>query len=357
MLVAQNDKELDVLFGRNKLSEMTQGEVDECIQEYLKALELVSKNVKPENANWSTSVYDNAAKILPQIISRLCYKCSLGVLDQILDYMLILCSSNVRDNFKGINKILEGVCNAYTEKEQGERIEKILKFPMKTNERRTYYDPVNYLKRPKEKYKINDDLYNTLIIQIRQLMENGQEQEKADALQRLIILAQLICLKQNDEEYLYRQLEKKQTCEHQYILYHINKERYKLNDDVILKGTLQLIEQDSNKQCFSGHTGSYRELIDILPDFQLDALVVNNISTEYEKNVLFINLPRLMEKTAIRVEDFEKEARNKINCRVEICVIAREYYKSGERNNNLLEWRKLTENMDEFVEIRNIEFE
>lgn len=104
MLVAQNDKELDVLFGRNKLSEMTQGEVDECIQEYLKALELVSKNVKPENANWSTSVYDNAAKILPQIISRLCYKCSLGVLDQILDYMLILCSSNVRDNFKGINK-------------------------------------------------------------------------------------------------------------------------------------------------------------------------------------------------------------------------------------------------------------
>lgn len=46
----------------------------------------------------------------------------------------------MRDNFKGINKILEGVCNAYTEKEQGERIEKILRFPMKTNERRTYYD-------------------------------------------------------------------------------------------------------------------------------------------------------------------------------------------------------------------------
>lgn len=100
------------------------------------------------------------------------------------------------------------------------------------------------------------------------------------------------------------------------------------------------------------------EISNIMPILGLlYALVVNNISTEYEKNVLFINLPRLMEKTAIRVEDFEKEARNKINCRVEICVIAREYYKSGERNNNLLEWRKLTENMDEFVEIRNIEFE
>ena len=189
ILIAQNEKELDMLFGRNKLSGMTQEEVDNCIQEYIKALDLVSKNIKPENANWSTSVYDNSAKILPQIISRLCYKCSIEILDQILDYMLILCSSNVRDNFKGINKILEGVCNAYTEKEQGERIEKILRFPMKTNERRTYYDPVNYLKRPKEKYKINDDLYNNIIIQIRQLMEIGTAQEKADALQRLIILA------------------------------------------------------------------------------------------------------------------------------------------------------------------------
>lgn len=263
ILIAQNEKELDMLFGRNKLSGMTQEEVDNCIQEYIKALDLVSKNIKPENANWSTSVYDNSAKILPQIISRLCYKCSIEILDQILDYMLILCSSNVRDNFKGINKILEGVCNAYTEKEQGERIEKILRFPMKTNERRTYYDPVNYLKRPKEKYKINDDLYNNIIIQIRQLMEIGTAQEKADALQRLIILAQLIYLKQNDEEYLYQCLEKKQTCEHQNILYHLNKERYKLNDDLILKSTLQLMEQDSNKQYFSSHTGSYRELIDI----------------------------------------------------------------------------------------------
>lgn len=272
ILIAQNEKELDMLFGRNKLSGMTQEEVDNCIQEYIKALDLVSKNIKPENANWSTSVYDNSAKILPQIISRLCYKCSIEILDQILDYMLILCSSNVRDNFKGINKILEGVCNAYTEKEQGERIEKILRFPMKTNERRTYYDPVNYLKRPKEKYKINDDLYNNIIIQIRQLMEIGTAQEKADALQRLIILAQLIYLKQNDEEYLYQCLEKKQTCEHQNILYHLNKERYKLNDDLILKNTLQLMEQDSNKQYFSSHTGSYRELIDILPDVQSDAI-------------------------------------------------------------------------------------
>lgn len=308
ILIAQNEKELDMLFGRNKLSGMTQEEVDNCIQEYIKALDLVSKNIKPENANWSTSVYDNSAKILPQIISRLCYKCSIEILDQILDYMLILCSSNVRDNFKGINKILEGVCNAYTEKEQGERIEKILRFPMKTNERRTYYDPVNYLKRPKEKYKINDDLYNNIIIQIRQLMEIGTAQEKADALQRLIILAQLIYLKQNDEEYLYQCLEKKQTCEHQNILYHLNKERYKLNDDLILKNTLQLMEQDSNKQYFSSHTGSYRELIDILPDVQSDAIDYKKIFSVMTK-LIKTNIDRKNDQqTAFQIEERSKQS-------------------------------------------------
>ena len=308
ILIAQNEKELDMLFGRNKLSGMTQEEVDNCIQEYIKALDLVSKNIKPENANWSTSVYDNSAKILPQIISRLCYKCSIEILDQILDYMLILCSSNVRDNFKGINKILEGVCNAYTEKEQGERIEKILRFPMKTNERRTYYDPVNYLKRPKEKYKINDDLYNNIIIQIRQLMEIGTAQEKADALQRLIILAQLIYLKQNDEEYLYQCLEKKQTCEHQNILYHLNKERYKLNDDLILKSTLQLMEQDSNKQYFSSHTGLYRELIDILPDVQSDAIDYKKIFSVMTK-LIKTNIDRKNDQqTAFQIEERSKQS-------------------------------------------------
>nr|WP_295300544.1 SIR2 family protein [uncultured Blautia sp.] len=532
MIIAQNDKELDVLFGRNKLSGMTQLEVDECIREYLNALKLVSKNIKPENAYWAESVYDNSAKILPQIISRLCYKCSLDILDQVLDYMLILCSSNVRDNFTGINKILEGVCSAYTEKEQESRIEKILRFPMRTSERQTYYDPVNYLKRPKEKYKINDDLYCNTMIQIRQLIEHGSEQENADALQRLIILAQLVYLQKNDEEYLYQCLEVKKDYKYKNILYHINKERYKLNYRVILKCIIQLMEKDSNEQVFSGHAGSYREFIDILPDLQsndidyrglflvmaklvksnihwkrkrymsfqieerskqsyriavgllllkrkeqkeitfkeeeaideyfkilqiyysnssipelikqilivkpendfkkfnekigiypemeeklwlhseedikllqifysesdrmkyaikkderlrvfsnlvyqidvykiinagiynimpalqlLYALVVNEITTKKETKRLFINLPKLMEDTTIKIDDFENEARYKLNCRSEICEITSVFYKKGVRNKNVLEWMKLTKSSDEFVEIRNVEFE
>ncbi|MFR2171469.1 MAG: hypothetical protein ACLS54_12650 [Anaerostipes hadrus] len=97
------------------------------------------------------------------------------------------------------------------------------------------------------------------------------------------MLAQLIQLRQNDEEYLYQCLEKEQTSEHQYILYHINKERYKLNDDVILEETIRLIEQDSDEKCCSEHTGSYRELIDILPDLQSDVIDYERIFSAMTK--------------------------------------------------------------------------
>lgn len=100
------------------------------------------------------------------------------------------------------------------------------------------------------------------------------------------------------------------------------------------------------------------EISNVMPVLRLlYALVVNNIIVERETKLLFINLPRLMKDTTIGVEDFEKEARHKLNCRREICVIVSEYYKKGERNNNVLEWMELTKNSNEFVEIRNIEFE
>ena len=63
----------------------------------------------------------------------------------------------------------------------------------------------------------------------------------------------------------------------------------------------------------------------------------------------------LMENTTIKMEDFEEEARNKLNCRREIGEIAGEFYKRGERNKSVLSWIELTKNPEEFVEIRNIE--
>ena len=84
---------------------------------------------------------------------------------------------------------------------------------------------------------------------------------------------------------------------------------------------------------------------------------ISNIQKEKYINSLLGWIIRPQKKWTISNEDFEKEARHKLNCRREICVIVSEYYKKGERNNNVLEWMELTKNSNEFVEIRNIEFE
>ena len=99
------------------------------------------------------------------------------------------------------------------------------------------------------------------------------------------------------------------------------------------------------------------ELDSIRPALQLlYELIGNGINTEEETKRLFINLPRLMEETTIRTEDLEGKALHKLNCRREICIIAREFYKKGKRDKNIVEWKELTQNSNEFVEIRNIKF-
>lgn len=39
-----------------------------------------------------------------------------------------------------------------------------------------------------------------------------------------------------------------------------------------------------------------------------------------------------------------------------ICEIAKEYYKLGYRHENILKWKELTNDINEFIEIRNVEF-
>lgn len=520
ILISQNDENLIYLFGRNQLSEMLQSEVNKYLVEYLSALRVIEKNIKPENTSCVESVYDHSAKVLPEVISRLCFKCSTNMLDQALLQMLKLCNSNIRDNFKGIDKILKGVCRAYTTNEQKERINTILKFPIKTEDKCYYEDPVNYLQIPDEKYKLQNDVYCTAISQIKFMMESGTEQDKYNALQRLLAIVQIVCTNNCDKEYLYKCLEDKKDCKCQNILYQLNKERYKMNKDVVLNNVLQIMENDCTIECFSGHSWSYMELVEILPDFvseeinyqkvflimtnlvqaceywgknshtklQADeriegvyriavdmlllkikenkrmnsneemqieayfkalqeyyesiyvlpfiehilmqheefdedmrkiwlcsekdikllrlfyfecnrmqfnitekaqlydfskviyqivvykiinvstdylflplqllyALVINDILTENDTQVLILNFPRLLQDTKIKKEDSEEIALYKLKCRREICIIAKEFYIRGRREDEILEWKNITNDQEEFVEIRNIEFD
>jgi len=529
MLIVGDNKELDSLFARKTLCKFTQDEVDEITKEYLRILVNVSKNIKSKSGFWAKSLYDSAAHILPEIISRLCTKCSVTILDDILNEILIICSSNIRENFKNISLLLRTLAQVYTTNETEERIEIFLKFPINIRKNDEYCDPVRFIKIPNKKYKINVDSYQNQMSMLRQYIEQGTDKEELNSLDRFIKLSYLIDLQEVDREYLYHALSENGSEGCQEILCFLDKERFAASKRKIFENTIELIKIDSRKNYIAGHVQTYSNLIDILPectlskedfsslfiemiqllekniewktnstskfeieertsqslqiaigllllkikndqmtlsseeldfvtkyfvklkeyyqnshvidfmasflvsmgyrnkkstnmftqsndclweleyiDFKLltnfynelkqyhiysndfgelkkysnkfyqmtiyrivnvdcnhmwpalkllESLLFNHVMPPTETKRLFFNLPGLMKLTTINSTDSEKDARNKLNCRILLCKIVKLYYKQNPKHKNILAWKDLTKDSKEFSEIRRIDFD
>ena len=219
ILIAQDKKHIDLMFGRTQLSCLSQREIDSLTKEYLHIFRSVMENVKPENYFTAKSIYEHAAVVLPEIIARFCYKCSGGMLNEIFSVMYDLCMSNVRANFKGINKIFKGLLESVSAEEQEKYLNKILELPIEMDRFSEYYYPVTYLSKPKEKYMLDSEIYNKMIFHIRQAIDTGNDEKRNSAINRLVVLAQIVILDEMDEEYLYSILERECTIESKALLY------------------------------------------------------------------------------------------------------------------------------------------
>ena len=269
ILIAQDNKHLDLMFGRVKLSELSQEKTDDIAREYLRIFRIVMKNVKPENFFFAKSIYEQSAVVFPKIIERFCYKCSIEILDEIFELILELCLSNIRTNFKGIKKIFQGLFQAFSIQEQHKRIEKVLQFPMDTDRVSDYCDPILFISKPKERYVLDIEIYNRILFQIKQTINETENEKREAAINRLVILAQVIMLREEDKEYLYGLLEREETLENKYLLYILDKQKYKKNRIEIFEDTLKRMKSDSNTQVFTVGGNNYEELIKILEEIDL----------------------------------------------------------------------------------------
>ncbi len=519
ILIAQDKKHIDLMFGRTQLSCLSQREIDSLTKEYLHIFRSVMKNVKPENYFIAKSIYEHAAVVLPEIIARFCYKCSSGMLNEIFSVMYDLCMSNVRANFKGIDKIFKGLLESVSAEEQEKYFNKILELPIEMDRFSQYYDPVTYLSKPKEKYMLDSEIYNKMIFRIRQAIDTGNDEKRNSAINRLVVLTQIVILDEMDEEYLYSILEKECTIETKSLLYILNKEKYKKKAGEIFNDTMKRMKEDARTDIFAASSRIYKDLIGILKYIDISginleetfdimgelvqtnipwvqneqpeakerirqsfliavgllvkkisnniistqekekiskyftelkklfentaaigmiescfikdentkindiqksiwiydeqmicfledyfnvlhenhirlkenekimllanisfkisvyriissgissiisslklcfSLLKNEVSSEFELQILIANLPKLQKETAIIKTDSEQEALYKLKCRILACRIARELYIMGIREDNIEQWKKLSESENEFVEIRNIVFD
>lgn len=87
--------------------------------------------------------------------------------------------------------------------------------------------------------------------------------------------------------------------------------------------------------------------------FLLKAAKMNLLTSE---NIDFINLKlnQLLEETVITKEDDEKTAIHKTLSREAACALALEFYQKNACADVVLKWKDVSENVDEFLEIRQI---
>ena len=293
ILIARDEKHLDVLFGRVDLSELSREEVDDTAREYLRITKIVMENVKSQNPYISRSIYEHSAAVLPEIISRFCYKCSEKVLDEIFDVTVEICKSEVHSNFRNTKALFAGLFEGYTVQKQNEKLGTLLQLPMEQNNiLEKYEDPVCILYGPKKKQTLQRNIYNRVIFQIRQAMEATDSDQNEAALARLYTLNGLIELRKEEQEFLCQELEKSDIIRDKYFLYQIDTKKYAQNKQDIFEQTMRLMKSDSDMNMFVGRKYDYIFLKLILKDMDIQKI---NVAETFEilQNMLTASLKRL----------------------------------------------------------------
>lgn len=277
LLISHEVKPVEILLGRKEIDKMTWDEADTAAREYLDIFSRLISIVNVKNGAIAKNVYENAAGVLPCVIARLCSKCSTEVLDEILNTLLELNLSGKIDKFKKLNELFEGVIRAYSAKEQYERLEKILTFPITTNHFAGYWDPIGYIKIPTQRLELEHSLYNKTIFQIKKELDAPKSKEKQDALYRLKMLYQIIVFEKEDERYLFSKLREINGVRENFLLYHFKAPEH--NDCLynIWYAILDLMKKDSIRNQFTGRQGNYEELLWILPNITLSESHIYNL--------------------------------------------------------------------------------
>ena len=148
LLRLDDAKAVDEIFDRASLARMDTETVDNLVDRYLKSLRAAVPDIEAgdwRNGNFGTLL----AKVVPEILSRLCCKCSRGAKDELLGFLLEIYESEHRWKFEGIAHLAERLLEALPVHERVAAVPKLLEFPILdvagSIEEREYKNPFGFL--------------------------------------------------------------------------------------------------------------------------------------------------------------------------------------------------------------------
>ena len=120
---------VDVIFDRNSLARMDTASVDSLVRLYLESLRAAFPDI--EAGDWRNGNFGMLlAEVVPEILSRLCCKCSRDARDKLLDLLLETYQWEHRWKLKGIVHLAERLLEAFPVRERIAAIPKLLQFPI-----------------------------------------------------------------------------------------------------------------------------------------------------------------------------------------------------------------------------------
>lgn len=191
-------KNNDSIFGRKSLSELNQKEVDTYASNYLYIIKNSKNEIQNSNKKHRSGIGKSIATVIPDILSKLCVKCSYTIKLELLEFLKFVFESEDKDLYKGIKNLTNRLINSLTESEIFENIPLLLQFPLVAEPENSiafeYSDPFEYINASH-----NNSHVELKKEQINQLINFAQETDKRKpALTRLIRLWQLKLLTEQE---------------------------------------------------------------------------------------------------------------------------------------------------------------
>lgn len=170
-----SSKSLSSTFTRGVLCGWTRKEIDDLCLLYIEAVKNAERILQPDDWFFRKNFARNTVDVLLEMLSELCCKCSVDVLNQLVDLLELLYCSEKRSCFMQTRSLARRLAAAYPAEERKQLILRLLDFPVETKTHRDsvhYPDPIIYVPlsdsedTPKSNVKA-DSVINALFTQAR----------------------------------------------------------------------------------------------------------------------------------------------------------------------------------------------
>ena len=151
-LLRLGDKEpnvVDSIFGRYSLSRHDSSFIDSLSRRFLEGLNVARSEIASTDDDLIPNFGSRLAQIGPEVLSRLCSKCSPDVRMELLDFLSYAYRADVKNRFAGIRNLTYRLLQALTVQERVDAIPRLLDFPIVSHPsplvEREYVNPFIFL--------------------------------------------------------------------------------------------------------------------------------------------------------------------------------------------------------------------